>query len=119
MVLGLIAFFVLVRATYPWSSRIRRSKLRRWLTKFMGEPGGQMIGHGYERFQAFVTCMFLFVLLNNLLGGDSGDGADGHPVVPLGIAVLTFLYTTFTDSASRACWVISSTLWGRCGGWRG
>ena len=28
----------------------------------------QVIGHGYERFQAYVTCIFLFVLFNNLMG---------------------------------------------------
>ena len=28
----------------------------------------QIIGHNYERFQAFITCVFLFIVINNLLG---------------------------------------------------
>jgi F-type H+-transporting ATPase subunit a len=61
--------------------------------------GGQaelIIGHGYEPFQSFVTCIFLFVLLNNLLGAIPGIPAPTtQPVVPLGLAVLTFLFYNF------------------------
>ena len=31
--------------------------------EFIGGQAEQIIGHGYERFQAFVTCIFLFVLI--------------------------------------------------------
>ncbi len=36
--------------------------------EFTGDQAEQVIGHGDERFQAFVTCIVLFVVLNNLLG---------------------------------------------------
>ena len=63
---------------------------------FTGSQGEQIIGHGYERFQAFVTCILLFVVLNNLLGLLPGIVTPtSQPVVPLGIALLTFLYYNF------------------------
>ena len=36
--------------------------------EFVGDQAEQVIGHGYERFQAFVTCIGLFILFNNLIG---------------------------------------------------
>jgi F-type H+-transporting ATPase subunit a len=61
--------------------------------EFTGDNAEQIIGHGYQRFQAFVTCVFLFVVLNNLLGLIPGlDTPTAAPYIPLGIAVPTFLY---------------------------
>ena len=47
--------------------------------EFTGGSAEQIIGHGYERFQAFVTCIFLFVLINNLLGLIPGDRDPDQP----------------------------------------
>jgi F-type H+-transporting ATPase subunit a len=64
--------------------------------EFTGSNGEQIIGHGYERFQAFVTCIFLFVVVNNLLGLIPGVVTPtSQPWVPLGIAVPTFFYYHF------------------------
>jgi F-type H+-transporting ATPase subunit a len=64
--------------------------------EFSGGQADQIIGHGYERFQAFVTCVFLFVVFNNLLGLIPGiETPTGVPVVPLGIALCTFVYYNF------------------------
>ncbi|HEV7219254.1 MAG TPA: F0F1 ATP synthase subunit A, partial [Terriglobales bacterium] len=64
--------------------------------EFTGNQGEQIIGHEQERFQAFVTCIVLFVLLNNFLGLIPGViTPTSEPVVPLGLAVLTFLYYNF------------------------
>ena len=60
--------------------------------EFTGSNADQIIGHHYERFQAFVTCVFLFVVLNNLLGLVPGIVTPtSAPVVPLGIALCTFV----------------------------
>src|ERR1019366_4306402 len=62
----------------------------------IGGLAEQIIGHGYQRFQAFVTCIFLFVLLNNLLGLIPGIAAPTtSPWVPLGLALPTFLYYNY------------------------
>jgi F-type H+-transporting ATPase subunit a len=64
--------------------------------EFTGSNAEQIIGHGYERFQAFVTCVLLFVVFNNLLGLVPGIiTPTSQPVVPLGIAVCTFIYYHF------------------------
>jgi F-type H+-transporting ATPase subunit a len=64
--------------------------------EFTGSQADQIIGHGYERFQAFVTCILLFVVINNLLGLVPGlETPTGQVWVPLGIALLTFFYYNF------------------------
>jgi F-type H+-transporting ATPase subunit a len=90
---GLIAFFVLVRATLSVEKPNPAQQIAERLHEFVGDQADQIIGHGYERFQAFVTCILLFVILNNLLGLIPGVVTPtSAPFVPLGIALLTFVY---------------------------
>jgi len=94
--LGLLAFFVVVRASLSVESPGAAQQVAEMIHEAIGSQSEQIIGHGYERFQAFVTCIFLFVLLNNLLGAIPGIPAPtAHPIVPLGLATLTFLYYNF------------------------
>ena len=65
---GLIAFFIVVRLTLSVEKPNPAQQIAEMIHEFTGSQGEQIIGHGYERFQAFVTCIALFVLLNNLLG---------------------------------------------------
>jgi len=100
VVFGLIFFFVLVRTTLSVENPGPAQHVAEIVHEFVGDLGEQVIGHGHQRFQAFVTCVFLFVLLNNLVGLLIGlvPGVitpTSEPVVPLGIAVLTFLYYNF------------------------
>lgn len=96
VVCGLIAFFLVVRFTLSVENPNPAQQIAELIHEFTGGQADQIIGHGYERFQAFVTCIALFVLLNNLLGLIPGiDTPTSQPVVPLGIAVLTFLYYNF------------------------
>jgi F-type H+-transporting ATPase subunit a len=91
--LGLIAFFLLVRITLSVDKPNPAQQIAELINDFTGSNGEQIIGHGYERFQAFVTCIFLFVALNNLLGLIPGiDTPTSFPIIPLGIAVPTFIY---------------------------
>jgi F-type H+-transporting ATPase subunit a len=100
VVFGLIAFFLIVRVTLSVEKPNPAQQIAEMIHEFTGGQGDQVIGHGHERFQAFVTCILLFVLLNNLMGLLLGliPGVvtpTARPVVPLGIAVLTFLYYNF------------------------
>ena len=93
---GLIAFFLIVRLTLS----VEKPNPAQQIAEMIHEAGGgladQIIGHGYQRFQAFVTCIFLFVLLNNLLGLVPGLSAPTtFPSVPLGLALTTFVYYNF------------------------
>jgi F-type H+-transporting ATPase subunit a len=92
----LIAFFVIVRLTLSVEKPNPAQQIAEMIHGFTGSNAEQIIGHGYERFQAFVTCIFLFVVINNLLGLIPGiETPTKSPVVPLGIALLTFLYYNF------------------------
>ena len=93
---GLIAFFVVVRVTLSVEKPNPAQQIAEMIHEFTGDQAEQIIGHGYQRFQAFVTCIFLFVVLNNLLGLIPGiETPTKSPVVPLGIALLTFLFYNF------------------------
>lgn len=96
----LIAFFIIVRATLSVEHPNPAQHIAEMVHEFVGSMGDQVIGHGHERFQSFATCVLLFILLNNCMGLLVGliPGVitpTGEPVVPLGIAVLTFLYYNF------------------------
>ena len=92
----LVAFFIVVRATLSVEKPSTVQQVAEMIHEFTGGQADQIIGHGYERFQAFVTVIFLFVLTCNLLGLIPGINAPTEsPVVPLGIALLTFVYYNF------------------------
>jgi F-type H+-transporting ATPase subunit a len=93
---GLIAFFAIVRLTLAVEKPNPAQQIAEMIHEFTGSQADQIIGHGYQRFQAFVTCIFLFVVINNLLGLIPGViTPTSQPVVPLGVAVATFLYYNF------------------------
>ena len=93
---GLIVFFLVVRLSLSVEKPNPAQQIAEMIHGFTGSQAEQVIGHGFERFQAFVTCIFLFVAFNNLLGLIPGvDTPTANPSVPLGIAVLTFLYYNF------------------------
>jgi F-type H+-transporting ATPase subunit a len=93
---GLIAFFVLVRLTLSVEKPNPAQQIAELIHEGGDWLGDQIIGHGYERFQAFVTCIFLFVLFNNLLGLIPGlEAPTTSPFVPLGLALTTFAYYNF------------------------
>jgi F-type H+-transporting ATPase subunit a len=92
----LIAFFIVVRATLSVEKPAPVQQFAEMIHEFTGGQADQIIGHGYERFQAFLTVIFLFVLTCNLVGLIPGINAPTEsPVVPLGIALLTFVYYNF------------------------
>jgi F-type H+-transporting ATPase subunit a len=96
VVLGFIAFFVLVRLTLSVEKPAAPQQIAEMVQEFVGGQAESIIGHGYERFQAFVTCIFLFVLTCNLLGLIPGLKSPTQvAAVPLGLAVTTFAYYNF------------------------
>lgn len=92
----LIVFFLIVRLTLSVEKPNPAQQIAEMIHEFTGSNSEQIIGHHYERFQAFVTCVFLFIIINNLLGLIPGIVTPtSAPVVPLGIAVCTFVYYNF------------------------
>ncbi len=94
--LGMILFFILVRLSLSVEKPNAAQQVAEIVYEQIGNQAEQVIGHGYSKFQAFVTCIFLFVLINNLVGLIPGTTAPtSHPWVPLGLAVPTFLYYNY------------------------
>jgi F-type H+-transporting ATPase subunit a len=94
--LGFIAFFALVRISLSVEKPAAPQQFAEIIHEFVGGQASSIIGHGYERFQAFVTCVFLFILTCNLLGLIPGiDAPTTTPSVPLGVAVAVFIYYNF------------------------
>jgi F-type H+-transporting ATPase subunit a len=93
---GMIAFFLLVRITLSVEKPNPAQQVAEMIGEFTGGLGEQIIGHGYEQYQSFLTCIFLFVLLNNLIGLIPGVPAPTtSPFVPLGLALPTFIYYNY------------------------
>jgi F-type H+-transporting ATPase subunit a len=93
---GTIAFFLLVRLTLSVEKPNPAQQVAEMIGEFTGGLGEQIIGHGYEKYQSFLTCIFLFVLLNNLIGLIPGvPPPTVSPWVPLGLAVPTFIYYNY------------------------
>jgi F-type H+-transporting ATPase subunit a len=96
VVAGLIAFFAVVRLTLSVEKPSPAQHIAELIHEFIGGQAEQVIGHGFQRFQAYVTCIFLFVLINNLVGLIPGISAPTTSImVTLGLALPTFLYYNF------------------------
>jgi F-type H+-transporting ATPase subunit a len=92
----LIVFFLIIRFTLSVEKPNPAQQIAEMIHEFTGSNASQIIGHNYERFQAFTTCVFLFIVVTNLLGLIPGVVTPtSSPVVPLGIAVCTFIYYHF------------------------
>ena len=90
---GLVAFFLLVRFTLSVEKPAPAQQFAEKIHEIVGGQAEQIIGHSYARFQSFVTIIFLFVLGCNLFGLIPGiDTPTSFPVVPLGLAIPTFIY---------------------------
>ena len=93
VVLALLVFFVFVRATLSVDKPGPAQHIAEILHGFVSEQAESIIGHDFERYVPFVTVVFIFILLSNLLSLLPGFiSPTAKPWVPLGVATLTFLY---------------------------
>ena len=91
--LVLIAYFLLVRMTLSVEKPAGAQHLAEMTHEFVSEQGEQIIGHGSERFTSYLTSLGLFILLANLMGIIPGlKSPTAYAVVPLGFALVTFIY---------------------------
>jgi len=91
--LVLLAFFALVRVTLSVEKPVPAQHIAEMLHGVVSDQAESIIGHGYERFVPYVTVVFIFILLCNLIGLIPGFiTPTSKPWVPLGLASLTFLY---------------------------
>jgi F-type H+-transporting ATPase subunit a len=91
--LVLIAYFIAVRLTLSVEKPTGVQHLAEMTNEFVSEQAEQIIGHGSERFVTYLTALLLFILLANLMGIIPGlESPTASAVVPLGFALVTFIY---------------------------
>lgn len=89
----LLVFFLMVRLTLSVEKPNAFQHLAEAVHGFVSDQSESIIGHGYEKFTSFLTALFLFILLSNLVGLiPSLKSPTADIVVPLGCAIVTFVY---------------------------
>jgi F-type H+-transporting ATPase subunit a len=92
----LIVFFMAVRASLSVEKPGGLQHTAEIVEEFISEQADGIIGHGYERYLPFAITIGFFILVCNLLGLIPGfESPTANPAVPLGCAVLTFVYYHF------------------------
>ena len=91
--IALLLYFIVVRATLSVEKPGNVQHTAEMIHGFVGEQSESIIGHGYERFSTYLTVLFLFILVGNLMGLVPGlESPTANAVVPLGFALVTFFY---------------------------
>jgi len=89
----LLVFFIAVRVSLSVEKPGGVQHLAEMMNEFVNGQAESIIGHGYERFVGYLMVIGMFILLCNLMGLVPGlESPTGSPVVPLGLALVTFVY---------------------------
>jgi F-type H+-transporting ATPase subunit a len=89
----LIAYFIAVRMSLQVEKPSSVQQLAEITHEFVTEQGESIIGEGHGRFTSYLTSLGLFILVANLMGLIPGlRSPTADVVVPLGFALLTFVY---------------------------
>lgn len=90
---ALVLFFILVRVRLSVEKPGNPQHLAEMVHEFVEGQAAQVMGHGYEHYLPVVTCLLIFILCCNCFGLFPGiDTPTANPVVPLGLALFTFVY---------------------------
>jgi len=89
----LLVYFIAVRISLSIEKPSGVQHLAEITHEFINEQSESIIGHGHERFSSYLTVIGLFILLANLMGLVPGlESPTADVVVPLGLALTTFIY---------------------------
>lgn len=89
----LLLYFVAVRMSLSVDRPGALQHSAEMVHEFVSEQSESIVGHGYERFVGYLSTLALFILLMNLIGLVPGlESPTSNVVVPLGIALVTFIY---------------------------
>ena len=92
----LLAYFVIVRVSLSVEKPGGVQHLAEMTHEFVNEQGESVIGHGYERFVPYLTTLFIYILVANLMGLVPGlESPTADVTVPLAFALCTFAYYHF------------------------
>jgi F-type H+-transporting ATPase subunit a len=89
----LLAYFVAVRLSLNVEKPSVLQHAAEAVNGFVTDQSESIIGHGYERFVSYISALLMFILLCNLIGLIPGlESPTANVVVPLGCALVTFVY---------------------------
>ena len=89
----LLAYFIVIRVTLNVEKPGGVQHIAEMTNEFVSDQGESIIGHGYERFVGYLTALFIFILISNLIGIIPGlESPTASVSVPLGLALVTFVY---------------------------
>ncbi|HEY6348080.1 MAG TPA: F0F1 ATP synthase subunit A [Candidatus Angelobacter sp.] len=103
----LIVLFFLVRSRLSVEKPRATQHTVELLDEFVRGECANVIGHRYQRFVPMLTTMFVFILFCNLIGVIPGfESPTGYkpPAVPLGLAVISFVYYNFHGIRVKGVW---------------
>lgn len=101
----MLLFFLAVRLTLNVERPGPLQHIAEMLNEFVGSQGDAIIGPGYEPHVPFVTIIFVLIALCNCLGLLPGvDTPTANPVIPLGLALTTFVYYNYIGFKSQGVW---------------
>jgi F-type H+-transporting ATPase subunit a len=108
----LLAYFVWVRLTLSVENPGTVQHLAEMSHEFVSDQGEQIIGHGYERFTGYLTVLGIFILVCNLMGLASPwlESPTAEVTVPLGLALVTFVYYHYSGIRSNGLGYIKQFL---------
>ena len=96
VVILLTIFFLLVRARLSVDNPGGLQHTMEGIEDFIGNMGEEIIGHHYHAYHSYLIALALFILSCNLIGLIPGfESPTAVAIVPLGCAVLTWLYYHF------------------------
>jgi len=96
VLLLLTLFFIAVRMRLSVERPGGLQHTIEYIHGMIGDLAHEIIGHHSDKFVGYLTTLALFILLCNLIGLVPGlESPTGVPVVPLGCAILTWLYYNY------------------------
>jgi len=89
----LLLYFIAVRISLSVDKPGGVQHTAEMVHEFVSGQAESIVGHGYEKFVGYLSVLALFILVMNLIGLVPGlESPTANVVVPLGIALVTFIY---------------------------
>ena len=98
----LVLFFLFVRMRLSVDKPGAMQHIVEGLNSFVADQAHEVIGHGYERYIGYLSALFLYILVNCIIGVIPGfETPTAIPSVPLGCALVTWFYYHFQGVRSN------------------
>ncbi|MFL6449908.1 MAG: F0F1 ATP synthase subunit A [Bryobacteraceae bacterium] len=93
VVLFIVILFAVLRSRLSVDRPGKLQHVMELTYEFVHASAEEVVGHDGPRYVAFFGTLFIFILLMNVLGLIPGfESPTAYPIVPLGLAVVTFFF---------------------------